>query len=428
MLSDILWFVVFVVFALAGIKRPYLALCCVIWIDILKPQDLSFSFLAGKPLSLIATMVFFISLLVNKKELSLPAKKGSTLLILVFMFWLTLSTYFAEFQVAAWIKHDYVIKTLFFSLFIPFVIDTRVKLEAFVGILVASIGYYAIIGGLRTFLGDGAYGELLVQSRAGDEGITETSTLSMIAVFTMPLVYYIYKNSIYASRIKFVKPLLAGLGFACLLTIIGTYARTGLVGLFVLFVLILYYSKHKIKIILAGIVIVIITIPFLSQDYLSRMGTLKNAEHESSALGRIVVWRWTLDYVKDRPFLGGGFSSYQANAGQLYRYMNSGDAIRQRSSGKAFHNIYIEALGESGYVGLSIFLSIIFVCWRMNVQIMNKYVEGEWQAMMARTINIALIVYCVCGMFIGVAYSPWLYYFVGMSASLHNIKNRDMHV
>lgn len=291
------------------------------------------------------------------------------------------------------------------------------------GILVASIGYYTMIGGMRTFMGSGQYGEALVQSSAGDSGIAETSTLSMVSVFALALIYYIYAVSRYQNHIKYLKPLLLGLAFSCILTNIGTYARTGLVGLFVLFVLVTYYSKHKAKIILTACAAVIIAIPFLSADYLARMNTIKSADSESSALGRIVVWRWTLDYVSERPIRGGGFDAYHANRGQLQFYMDADQSIQtSQKTGKAFHNIFFEVLGESGYVGLSIFLAIILACFRLNYSTTKNNPKDSWQTMLARVINISLIIFCTCGMFIGVAYSPWLYYFIGIAASLHNIK------
>jgi probable O-glycosylation ligase (exosortase A-associated) len=215
--------------------------------------------------------------------------------------------------------------------------------------------------------------------------------------------------------------ILVALSFAAVLTIIGTHARTGLVGLFVLSMLVLMKTKKKFKVLSTLIVIFILIISFAPKHWLDRMNTLTEAKTESSAYGRIVVWKWTLDYVKSKPFMGGGFMSFRANAGVLHLYAKEGQEVDLRSSGgKAFHNIFIEVLGEHGYVGLFIFLGIIFFTWRNNVTIINTQSAPDWAKTLAQLNTFAVIVFCACGMFIGVAFSPWLYSFAGISVSLNN--------
>ena len=399
-----------------------MALCGVIWIDTLKPQNLSFSFLAGKPLSLIMTAAFFLSLALNLKKLSMPTRKAGTWALGFLMLWITLTTYYAQFQGPAWFKYDYVIKTLIFAFFIPFILDTRVKIETFMGVLLCSIAYYTMIGGMRTFFGGGQYGEQLVWTRAGDAGISETSTLSMVAVLALPFIFYLTKNSLFVEKIKPFKILLFGFALASTLAVVGTYARTGLVGLIILFGLIFLASKQKFKILLTTFLVILISLPLLPSAWKDRMLTITSASDDTSAFGRVVVWRWTIDYVSERPFMGGGFDSYIANAGALHKYTDIGETqIKERERGKAFHNIFFEVLGETGYVGLLNYLLLIFICWYQN-RISIAQAEGdEWRSELAMNLNRSLIIYCGCGMFIGIAFSPWLFYFLGLSTSLHNL-------
>ena len=427
MLSDILWSVVILTFCIYGLSRPYIALSGVIWIDTLRPQNLSFGFLAGKPLSLFITALFFMSLALNFKDgFRKPIVKLPTFLLFVFMIWITITTYHAQFPASAWFKYDFSIKTMILASFIPFVIHKKNHLQTLLAILTVAIAYYLLIGGWRAFMGGGAYGTSLVQTSAGDSGITETSTLSMVGVFTVPLIYYISKHSVFAEKIAFFKPLSYLFMGSSVLTVFGTYARTGLVGLVVLIAYSFTQSKKKMRYVLIIPLIAILSLPFIPEQWTDRMSTITNASEEGSALGRIVVWRWTLDYAAENPVYGGGFNSYMANKGLLHLYHDEpGVSVDYRQNGKAFHNVFFEVLGEHGYIGLALYCSIILVSLLLNRKISKEDSIDGWARELAKTLNLCIVIYCVCGMFIGVAFSPWIYLFMGMSVALQNIVHHE---
>lgn len=423
MLSDLLWILIISVFCFLGLKKPYIAYCCVIFVDILKPQNLSFSILANKPLSLIVTLVFFLSLVINKKDIVIPKKKGLSILILLFMVWITITTTQAEFQFSAWYKYDYSIKTMFFAIFLPFIINTKAKFEFLLMTLLSAVSYYFIVGGMTTVFEPTFYGEPLIRTRIGDTAMTESSTLSMVCAMMMPILYYLYSNSIFRQKFPFFRTLLILIAFAALTTIIGTHARTGIIGLAVLVALLTLKTKHKLKIITLATLVFVLVQHFATDSWLERIGTIQSSTKESSAFGRIVVWKWTIDYVSQRPILGGGFMSYQANAGVLQLYGSSDVNVDYRSnSGKAFHNIYFEVLGEHGYPGLLLFSLMILLTLKLNRNL-NKKENEPWIKNAAMSNNIALIIFCSCGMFIGIAFSPWLYLFSGLAVGLDNCTN-----
>ncbi|MDO6824575.1 putative O-glycosylation ligase, exosortase A system-associated [Marinobacter sp. 1_MG-2023] len=422
MLSDILWIFTIGICALLGLRSPYLALYTVIFIDILKPQNLSYGFLANASLSLLLTSILAFSILINIKKLVLPKKIGITILLIFFVFWITYTTSIAQFPGPAWFKYDYVIKTIAMTIVIPFIINTRLKMEIVVCAMVVGVSYYVVIGGVRTALGQGGYGMPLVPTRLGDSEIVETSTLSMIAVFTIPLLIYIRNHSLFRNKIRFLKHICIFLIACCLLTILGTYARTGLIGLFILFFLFFLSSRHKLKIAVGSVVAAACILVFVSDDYLSRMQTLENATEDSSALGRILVWKWTIDYVKDRPITGGGFDSFRANTGQLNQYLpNSTNIEIKETTPKAFHNVFFEVLGEQGYIGLLVYMLLIYRSWYLNWKLSRDENCESSLRNLATVLHQIIIIYCVCGMFIGVAYAPWIFYFIGISSALQNV-------
>lgn len=422
MLSDLLWVMLIGIFILFGIKKPYIVLSGVLFVDILKPQNLSFNFLADKPLALVITLVFFMSMALNQNQWRLPKMTIHPFLLISFMIWITITSYFAEFQFLAWYKHDYSFKTIIFCLFIPFVLLNKRQYEFTIAIIVFATSYYFIAAGLSTVFETTYYGKPLIRTRMGDNSMmTESSTLAMTSVMMMPFMYQLIKESPFAVKIPYFKVLISLCGFAALVTIIGSYARTGLVGLVVLGGFVFMKSKYKFKLSIAISCVALFMLMFASSNWKSRMLTIGESKKEASALGRIVVWKWTLDYVAERPILGGGFMSFKANAGQLSQYGDrSVNVDYKEDSGKAFHNIYFEVLGEHGYVGLLIFLLILYNSWKLNRRVI-KAEYSPWLTVSAQATNLSLIVFCVCGMFIGVAFSPWAYIYFGLSVALYQI-------
>lgn len=421
MLTDLLWSFIILSFIFFGMSRPYILLAAVIWVDVLRPQDLSFSFLIGKPISLIVTGFFLLSFIINISKVKRPASLNPTFILVFLIIWITICNIYAVAPIVAWIKYDYVVKTLIFCLFIPFVISKRQHLDFVIGTYVASLSYYALTAGFRSLGGSGGYGAQLVYTRGGDSGAAETSTLSMLSIMIIPLAFYLIKYSGYVRDVKIIKIILILSSLAGVAAMVGTHARTGLIGFLVLFLAFAYYYKNKFRLLIAVIICVPLVFSFLPSDYLSRMNTIKTANTESSALGRIVVWKWTIDFVSYTPIVGGGFNSYVANAGQLKRFIPEGTTISENEDGgKAFHSIYFETLGETGYVGLFLYLYMMYSIWRINIT--TARISGdESNIALAITLNLCLFVYASCGAFVGIAYAPWVFYLLGLSSALYTV-------
>jgi probable O-glycosylation ligase (exosortase A-associated) len=341
------------------------------------------------------------------------------------MLWITITTSMSEFPSVAWKKWDWVFKIYFISCFLPFVLNNKTKLDVFVGIWIASISYYLITAGVKTIFSGGGYGIQLIDSAYDKSGLVESSTLSMVAAFCCPLIIYLYRCASYVQKIPFFKPILIGVGASGILTIIGTQARTGLLSLGVFFWNAILLSKNKIRNILLILVVIIVAIPFAPDSWFERMSTINNTKKESSAHGRVVVWRWTVDFVNSNPIFGGGFLAYIHNAGQLKYYSKADEVIIDNPYGKAFHNILFEVLGEHGYIGLIMYLSLIYITWKNCQTLIKNSTIGRWDYEFGLALKISLLIYCAGGMFIGVAYQIWLPYLLMLTTAGVAVSNRE---
>ena len=193
-------------------------------------------------------------------------------------------------------------------------------------------------------LSGGGYGRSLGLA-IGDSGLGEGSTLAAVAVMTVPLSLYLFKNSILVPKIFAVRAVYIGMIVAAILTTIGTYERTGLIGLAVTLDLHVHAVAAETAVLRLrrgrGRADRFKT----SSAWNARIATIQDPTADTSALTRLLVWQWTFKYSLTHPF-GGGFDTYRIDT-LLYPQ-------GEMEFGRAFHSIYFEVLGEQGWVGRAV--------------------------------------------------------------------------
>jgi len=424
-----------VAIAAMGLKRPFLWVLLYIYVDIVVPQKIGWGLITALPLSLMVFVLAFGGWLV------LDGKQGSRFtlrqgLIVALLAWCGMTTLGAQFQDSAWDKWDWVWKSLVFAAFLPLTLRTKLRLEAAVLVIVLSIGAIVISGGIKTVFGGGGYGTLtlLVDENAG---IYEGSIISTAAIAVIPLVLWLARyGTIFSPQWK-VTAFAAGLVFACLLIPVGTSARTGLICIGVLGVLLMRTIRHRMLYAgLAGLALVV-AVPFLPQSYLERMGTISGYQGDQSASTRLAVWRWTYDYSLDHP-LGGGFDAYRANSFtyQVRRVTGEGANVSVEfgevtEEARAYHSSYFELLGEQGWPGLGLWLLLQGMgVWQME-RLRWRYARRDaggtkgWQWGLANALQQAQLVYLVGALFVGIAYQPFIFLLVGLQIALTTLVARE---
>lgn len=406
---------IFLILSVLGLTKPYIAGICYIWIDFLVPQQLAYSIISGWPLSMIAGILTLLSFIAD--GIRIPKKIHLIFYLLIILsVWITFTTTWAVAPTMAWNKWDWAFKGILFSSFMPFIFRNRIQIETGLYAMVFTVGVITLSAGTKTIFGGGGYGSLGILA-ANNSGIGESSTLAAISVSLIPIALYLYKHT--KIDIKYRKIIILFIITSYILTIIGTFARTGLIGLGFLLSIYITKSKKKISYLIIFSFAVLSIISFLPEGYLERMSTIQEYENDSSAMGRISVWTWTVEYIVKNP-LGGGFHAYVINQlGGVDQYGNL--------TGKAFHSIYFEVLGEHGIPGFIIFLAIlIYSLFRMFKikKIMGEEGRRKWSYDLADALVLSIGSILVSGLFIGIAFQPFIYYFIAFTVCLdQNVKN-----
>ena len=417
-----------------GLRRPFLWVLAYLYIDVVAPQKISYFLLASIPISLIAFLAAFGGWMLadDKTNSRFALRQGLILMLLVYC---GLTTIGADFPVEAAAKWGWVWKALVFAMVLPLTLRTRLRIEAAALVMVLAAGSIIITGGIKTAFSGGGYGSLRFFVN-DNTGLYEGSIISCVAIAIIPLIQWLARyGTIFPSDWR-VKLFSAALVFACLLIPVGTEARTGLLCIALLGVLLLRNVKRRVLYISLVAALGLVAVPFLPDSFTKRMNTIENHAADESASTRLAVWAWTLDYAQDHPF-GGGFDAYRSNKLRIETQKSEGAGSNNQSvevtetfdAGRAYHSSYFEMLGEQGWLGLGLWLLIQAMgLWQME-RIRSRWKErtgpGEqWQAPLANALQQAQLVYLAGSLFVGIAYQPFVFMLIGLQCGLWSYLRR----
>jgi probable O-glycosylation ligase (exosortase A-associated) len=421
-----------------SLRRPFLAVLAYLYVDIVAPQKISWHLLASIPISLITFLAAFgLWLVADPKEDSrFTWRQGLLVLLLAYC---GVSTLFADFPEQAADKWAWVWKALLFAVFLPLTLRTRLRIEAAALFMVLSAGSIAISGGIKTALTGGGYGSLrfFVQDNAG---LYEGSIISCVAIAIIPLIWWLARHGTVYPRGALVRLFASALTFACLLIPVGTQARTGLLCIGLLGVLMLRTVRHRFLYLGAMAALALAAVPFLPASFTARMSTIENHQSDQSASTRLAVWKWTLGYVKDHP-LGGGFDAYRSNklvietrTAETAGSATDVETTTLTDQARAYHSSYFEMLGEQGWPGLALWLWLqVSGLWQMEV-LRRRWgkravADGagpalQWQAPLANALQQAQLIYLLGAAFVGIAFQPFILMLIGLQCGLWSYLKR----
>jgi len=420
---------VFAVLMGAGFFAPFAAALGFVWVDIVRPQQLAWSIINDKPLSFIAAIATLV-LFFGKDRKSPPRFDPILLLIVLFTLWATTTTFMSDFQSQAWGKWDWASKVLIFAVLIPYLFRSRVQIEAFLLILVFSASTILFSAGVKTILGGGGYGTLAVMG-TGNTGLSESSTLAVVCVMLIPLIMFLMRYTIIFPRNLLTRGLFLAIIVMALAAVVGTTARTGIIAVAVMCLLSMLQSKKKMWWIagLAIAAVVILNLDLSETRWGSRMSTIETYNADSSAMGRIKVWEWTIGYVGDHP-LGGGFDAYLHNrilgvsTEGVTQYLPEGQL-----GGKAFHSIYFEVLGEQGIPGFAMYFMMVGLALFKLTRLKRTWRDDPgmgWVSGLANAMLTSIVVILAGGSFVGIAYQPYMFYMLSLTVALDQYAVRVM--
>jgi len=378
-------------------KRPWIGILLWSWLGYMNPHRQTWGFAYDFPFAMITGLVTITAFFFSRDKKELPWTR-ETVVLMIFLFWMLITTVFAFYSNLAWMQWDKVWKIQLMIFLTAMIIKDRQQLHWMVWVIAVSIGYYGFKGGIFTILKGGEHRVW------GPDGtfIGGNNEIALALVMAIPLIRYLHLQ---AER-QWVRWGLASAMVLCGVAAMGSQSRGALLAILAMAFFLWTKSRKKFitGIYLAiGLVIVAAVMP---QSWYERMNTIKTYEEDTSALGRINAWHTAFNVAKDR-ITGGGFETFMAPTFAQY----APEPYRVHDA----HSIYFEVLGEHGFVGLGLFLLLGLFAWlraRQIIKICRDDPDRKWASDLAAMIQVSLIGYAVGGLFLGLAYFDLPYHLV----------------
>jgi putative inorganic carbon (hco3(-)) transporter len=406
-----------------GIGVPFILTLGYEWVDMFRPENVVHGVVFTRiPYAmLIGTAAIAFYCLSDRRD---PPRIGGMIVVTVlFAVWVTLTTTWALVPDAAWAKWDWAFKTVLFSAFIPFVIRSRNQIEAFLQVFVFSLAANTIPAGAKTILtGGGHYGPTLGLIQR-NFFLGEGSTLAAASLLAIPLIFFLMKHQRVFPRNIWTNIGYLGLVALGLATAIGTHERTALVGMVMLAGVVWLHSRRKVLVTILCVATGLVIMETAPQSWVDRMSTIMHPSEDDSASVRLQVWAWTLDFVRSHP-QGGGFDVYRIN--QIIVPGVNPDSPKVENE-RAFHSAYFEVLGEQGWIGLGLFLNLLFLSFRslrQAARLSRDVPHLAWARDLSFALQNSLAVLAACGAFIGIGFQPFWYYLFALSFALREYVRR----
>ncbi|MBE0368229.1 O-antigen ligase family protein [Pseudoalteromonas aurantia] len=219
--------------------------------------------------------------------------------------------------------------------------------------------------------------------------------------------------------------ILAGTGLVLVISgVIATQSRGGLLGIAAVLSFFVY-QKVKNPIIVGAIGAVGMLVMVIFAGITDRQsGGAAEGGVDASAMGRIYAWQAAINMALSNPLTGVGVNNFYSN---YFFYSPHWDGKNH-----AVHSTWFQVLGETGFVGLMVFVLVIVGIYRsLNRTIVRNSLNFDPKvAINAYALKAGLIGFMVSGTFLTQAFTWPLYIILSLTIALEklatdNAKEKD---
>jgi len=382
--------------------NPYFGILAYVWVGLMNPHRFVYQ-LSHFPVALAFAVATVFGMVIRARYGRFPVRT-ETLLILVLFCYTTVTSMLAL-GPDAWSEWDSLGKILLMSVVAAMLLQTRVRLNQLVFTMMASIAFFGVKGGLFSILTKGNY-EVFGPPGSFIEGNNE---LALAELMVLPLVIYFIRQETVGWRRLALKATFV----LTTVSIIFSYSRGAFVAFGGLALVMAWRSRYRFRALTAAAVVGTLVVLFAPTAWTTRMQTIQTYQKDPSAMGRINAWYFAWNLASSRP-IGGGFHAFTPEL--FLRYAPNPSDYHDA------HSIYFEVLGEHGFPGLAIFLSLMAASLlrlqRLRM-VTKREPEWKWVRDLAEMLQCSIVAYALAGAFLGLAYFDLYYYIVIAGVLLH---------
>jgi putative inorganic carbon (hco3(-)) transporter len=375
--------------ALCGlaVRHPWTGVLSWTWISVMNPHAYTWA-AATMPVAAAVAGSTFVGALITREARRFFVAPESAMLLL-FMMWITFALPFSfsvEGSYDMWWK---VMKIDIMILVTLVLLQSRRQIELFVWVVVLSLGYYGVKGGIFTIMTGGAHRVL------GPGGfISGNNEIALGLIMVIPLMRFLQLQA----RRHWAKLVWTPAMVLTAVAALGSQSRGAFLAIAAMAIYLWIKSPRKLVFGVGIMLTAFAALGLMSDAWDARMSTISTYETDGSAMGRINAWWMAWNLAKDN-FTGGGFDIY--NPAIFVRYAPDPRDVH------AAHSIYFQVLGEQGFVGLFLFLLLWLLVWRSAGWLIregNRSEDTQWCRNIGAMCQVSLIGYAVGGAFLSLAY------------------------
>lgn len=374
---------------LSAFRRPWVGILGWTWLSIMNPHALSWQ-LQTFPVAAMVGGSTLIGLVINRAQCQWFLTRESIWLIL-FMVWMTITLPFAIiYPDEAQQMWSRVMKIDLMILVAIALIHTKRHINLLVWVLVISIGFYGVKGGAFTIATGGSY-KVWGPTNTYIEGNNE---VALAIVIVIPLMRYLQMQM----KAKWAKTTMGVCMVLMAASALGSHSRGALLAIAGMGVVLWWRGKNRLVGAIGMVVVSAALLSLMPAEWWSRMDTIKDYQADESAMGRINAW-WMAYNLAKANFFGGSYAIWTIGVFRVY--------APDPTDVHAAHSIYFMVLGEQGFPGLFIFLTlftlVFFKAGRMR-SLGRKLAETQWVSDLGGMIQVSLVGYAVGGAFLSLSY------------------------
>ncbi len=372
----------------AAVFHPWIGVMGWTVISIMNPHRYAWG-MADLPVAAAFALATLLGIVFTRDRIRIVVTP-TMMVFAAFVVWMGVTLQFSLFVETSMDLWSRVMKIDFMIFVAAAVLYSRQHIMALVWVLVGSLGFYGVKGGIFTIATGGGY-RVWGPPESFIEGNNE---LALAMVMTIPLMRFLQLQM----RSTWAR---LGLAAAMVLTAasaLGAQSRGALIAIFAMTIVLWSRTRHKF---VSGIVLIVLgasLIAFMPGQWEYRMSTIGNYESDASAQGRINAWWMAWNLAKDR-FFGGGFDIYRRSVFEQY----APDPLDVHAA----HSIYFQVLGEHGFIGLALFLLLWILVWNSAGWLRRNAPadpESKWAGDLGGMIQACIAGYAVGGAFLSLAY------------------------
>ncbi len=378
-----------------ALRRPYIGALVFAFISLANPHRFTWGFAYSMPWAFAYAAATMAGLAATQERLIGDSIRRYWPMLL-YLAWMGITSFYAferGYATSRWVE---VAKIHVMCLVTLMLLTDWTRVRLLLWVTVASVAFFGFKGGIFTLLNGGQF---LVWGPP-DSAIEDNNHLAVGLVMVLPLLYWLYTDT----NRRWVRALIVLAALMSAVSIFGSHSRSAFLGIVAMSLFLLLKSHHKFPLLVMAVALGAALVFFMPQQYWDRMKTIETYEQDASAMGRINVWKTAVNIANDR-LTGGGFEYY--SIGVFKRYAPDPDDIHSS------HSIYFQALGEHGWIGLGLFLSIWAYVWFACRKIIARCrldASKKGRFLLARMLQVSIVGFAVGGAFVNIGNWDMAYY------------------